>query len=168
MAGERLVERNAEAELIGTRIGRSPRQLLGGHVRGRTEHHARLREDHVGDRLRSASAIRRAVADEAEVGHPHVTAFVEHRIGGLEVAVNETGLVSGGQPLPGLDEAGHDLGGGTRLAEPCLQRAALHVLHRDEQRALEVANLVDRHDGRMHHPGKRPRLPLQACVGIRV
>ena len=41
-AGERLVQHDAERELIALRIGRRARELLGGHVRRRAEQRAGL------------------------------------------------------------------------------------------------------------------------------
>ena len=41
LAVERLVERDAEGELIGARVDVAAGELLGRHVRGRAEHGAR-------------------------------------------------------------------------------------------------------------------------------
>ena len=47
LAVQRLVQRDAEAELIGARVGRRAQELLGRHVRRRSHHRPRARQLHI-------------------------------------------------------------------------------------------------------------------------
>ena len=76
---------------------------------------------------------------QAEVQDFHFALLVDDDVGGLQVAMHDTGVVSGGQPIGDLD------GVAQRLIQPdafaadqAVQRLAGHVLHGDEIHRLPV------------------------------
>lgn len=116
---ECFVERNTEAELIGGLHGDPRGFLLGSHVFGSSEPSSRLsqgcelthpvrgRDDFTCDfgefwkRGRSPC--------EAKVGDANPPVGPEQNVFGLEITVNETRFMSGGQPSSGVDEAAEGL-----------------------------------------------------------
>ena len=104
LAGERLVQHDAERELIAARVGAVAVEQLRCHVRGRADHA-------VDDRQiasRSARADRcspgggivspRRVAREPEVHHADAAVLADDHVLGLEVAMDELRVVRGGEP----------------------------------------------------------------------
>jgi hypothetical protein len=130
MAGQRLVQRDAERELIGARLGHAEAfaiagaravavegggQELGREVGRRADQRAGAGQDV--DRTRGGGAERRggvAVVDQAEVGDAHAAVIAEHRVGRLEVAVDQAGLMRGQEALAGGAEHREDLGRAAR------------------------------------------------------
>ena len=149
---ERLVERDAERELVAARVGAAA-ELLGGHVRGRAHHRAGARQILRQRRLatgdggigRRGTRDRRAGRrDQPEVGDAHAAVLREQHVVGLEVAVNEAERVRGHEPATGLHERVDDrVDRPRRELEPAAQRAALRELHRDVDLIAERADLVD-------------------------
>ena len=133
LAVERLVERDAEAELIGPLVGALADDLLGRHVRGRPDPVPVLvsvASACVAVESRSvAVAVVRAVARlarqlvvaaarlarESEVDDARAPVLVQQHVVGLEVAVHQPGRVRGRQPAPGRDEDVEHLAPGARL-----------------------------------------------------
>ena len=128
-AGERAIERGAEAELIGPGVDRASRELLGRHEERRAE----VAEVHDADR---------AVARD-------------HDVGGLEVAMDEVRGVGGGEPARGAREDGEDLRPRARArGEPILQRDAVDELRGDEDVRPEIAGVVHGDDGAVRELGE--------------
>jgi len=74
-------------------------------------------------------------------------AFTDQHIGGLEIAMDQSRLVGGEQPVGNPDEHLQDLPSRGRLARPNVEPYALDVLERDEIDAfVEVSLVVDLHD----------------------
>ena len=148
LAVERLVQRHAEGELVGGRGRELARELLGRHVRGGAHHRARLgeglvevRHAHRGDG--ADRLVAPSTAGEAEVGHPYPTVAAEEHVVGLEIAVDQVGGVGRREAAPGLREDLEHLGDGPGLRpQPLAQGLAFDVLHRDEDRALELPHVV--------------------------
>jgi hypothetical protein len=115
VAGERrpvipgLVQRDAERELIGARVDRQAEVLLGRHVARRAHDRAGPGQGHVQlevlppDRAGRADPPRLVVdgGDQAEVGDPDPAIVADQHVVGLEVAVDQAGVVRGLQPSPG-------------------------------------------------------------------
>ena len=87
-------------------------------------------------------------AGQPEVGDPHLAGAVEHHIGRLEIAMDDTPLVGRGQArrdLPRhLERALH-----REPADATQQRAelfAVDVLHREEGVAVHFVDVVDAAD----------------------
>ena len=163
LAVQRLVQRDAEAELI-RQGGHGPAAVrLGRHIGGRADEHAGLGEGlDVEDgtaaaRGRVVVVGRAAVglvggaavleAGEAEVGDADAAVVADEHVVGLEVAVDEAGLVGCGEARGGAGEDGVDLfeGAGAR-PHPLAEGGALDELHGDEDPAFEEADVVHRND----------------------
>ncbi len=127
LAGEEFIEHEPERIDIAARRDLVARQLLRRHVGGRA----------------GANRFARR-ARQPEVRDADLAGAVEHHVRGLEVAVDDVALVSGGEP-------GADL---TRDLERALFREpadalqqrrevfAVHVLHRQECRAVDLVDVV--------------------------
>ena len=103
---------------------------------------------------------------EPEVSHPHPPVATHEHVGGLEVAVDEADVVGGGEGPSGVDKHGDLLPQRPVLGvEPLAQRDALDELHRDEQRPVVLADVVDRHHVGVVELGERTRLLPQ---GVRL
>jgi hypothetical protein len=112
--------------------------LLGRHVGGRAAPHVPL-ADVFGE------------PGEAEVGQAQLPARIEHHVRGLEIAVQDAFLVGGGQACAQL----------ARNLQPLVRRQpadaaeqrgqvlAVDVLHRQEDDAVDLADVVDAADVRM-------------------
>ena len=104
---------------------------------------------------------------EAEVEHPRPTVLVDDHVVGLEVAVNEPGLVRGREAPRRLHVHGDDLGhAALSLLEPAPQGHALDQLHRDEGAPFVLTNLVDVRDVDVTQLGHRRRLAPQPRLPV--
>ena len=99
---------------------------------------------------------------EAEVHEPAAVRG-EEEVRRLHVAVDDTGVVQGGEPL---EEVEDELDGLARRHRPAPQprgeRLAGKELHHDERLAVVLADLVDRAQIRVAHARRRARLPQEA------
>ncbi len=138
-----------------------PLDLLGGEVVRRA--------DHLADPGQAVAGARAAVLGEPEVGQVGVAA-VDEDVGGLDVAVDQTGDVGGVQRGGDLAaDVQHPVG-----AEPALlaqdrgQVRAGDVLHRDVEQAVDLAGVVDRDDVRMRERRGDPGLAQEALAEVGV
>ena len=167
-AEQRLVQRDAERELVGARIDVAAVELLGRHVRRGAEHRARRGELEVVDRGARASAPGPGLGTDArpgrgepEVGHADPAVRADQAVVGLEVAVDDAGGVRGGQPAAGGDVGLDDLGDRVRLLLPLPEAPARDQLHRDVRRAVGDPDVVDPDHVGVVDLRHRPRLADQ-------
>ena len=109
-------------------------------------------------------AQRLGEAGQAEVGDAHVALAVEHHVRGLQVAVQHALLVRRGQPGAELPR---DLERLVRRqpADPPQQRGevlAVHELHRQEEVALGLADVVDAAHRRVRDLARDAHLAVEA------
>ena len=175
LAVERLVERDAEAELIGARVDVGAGELLGRHVARRAEHGARGGQRGVErGRHRGRGAPRGLVVEreqrprEPEIGDADAAVAADQHVVGLEVAVEQAHAVGGDQAARRLQEHVHDLAPGPRVAlEPAGQGVALDELHRDVQIAVVGgADVVDADHVGVGQLGDRLGLAAQPLLGV--
>ena len=143
--------------------GRVAGRLLGAHVRGRAEHGA-------------GPGHQRVLGLEprdAEVGEQHAAVLRDEHVRRLDVAVDDAGLVRGGECVgEQRAHARRDLGehraAPLELAE---QRLAADQLHHDERRIVAVvavaADVVDAQDVRVLERGRGARLALESPHDLR-
>ena len=169
-AVQRLVQRDAEAELIGARVERLAAELLGRHVRRRADEraglgHGRRRRDGASTALPTSGGSDRLLREprEPEVHDAHGAVAPDHDVLGLEVAVDDAGRVRRRQPAPGGDEHVQDLAPASRLrAQPRVDGLAFDELHRDVDAIVDGARVVDGDDVRVRQARDRARLAQQA------
>jgi len=154
-AGDHLVQQHAEREQIAAVIQRLAARLLGRHVGHGPDHLAfpgQLAADrlepgvHVLDRLLLRP---RAVEQlgQAEVQQLDVAVAGDDDVGRLEIAVHDAVLVGVGQTLGDRNAQTWPLLELQRpTADDLAQGAALEQLHRNEWRAVVLADFVDHGD----------------------
>lgn len=128
---QHLVQHNAERPDVRARIDVAAANLLGRHVRDRSQRRTSARE------VRGPGEFR-----QTEVHDLHEAVARDHRVGRLHIAVHEAGLVRARQGLRHLDrdvERVRHRNGASR--DPLLQRLAVVVRHRQEQ--FPIGCLVD-------------------------
>ena len=129
LAGEHLVEHEAERVQVALHRHRAARELLGRHVGRRA-----------GPRVRAVVGR----PGDAEVGEAHVPLAVDHHVRRLEVAVQHAPLVRGGEAgaqLPRhLDRL--VLRQPPDAAQQRREVLAVDVLHREVRPAVDLADVV--------------------------
>ena len=140
IAGQHLVEKDAERVDVGARIDAASHGLLRGDVVGRPEHAPGLGEP-VG--LQRAS--------DAEVRHLRPALGVDQYVLRLHVAVNEAPSMGGRKPASDLDRVGRGLVDGQRphALDPLLERLTVYVLEDDVGVAAILAGVDHGNDVRM-------------------
>ncbi len=147
LAGEDLVEHQAERVDVAARRDLAACQLLRRHVGGRAGADRFARD-----------------ARQAEVGEADLAGAVEHDVRGLEIAVDDVALVRGG-------EAGADLprdlerallGESSDAPQQRREILAVDVLHRQERAAVDLVDVVDAADVRVRD------LPRHADFGVQL
>ncbi len=147
-AGQHFVEDRAQRIDVGGRpdiLGMSAR-LFGGHVAGRAHDLAQL----------GLTAVRFEPLGQAEIGDLGDAILGEQNVGGLQIAVDDSGVVG---ELDGPGERDQELGGRAaglgRTCEPVIERAPLEQLEGNEGCAGGFADLEDLNDVGMTQPGDR-------------
>ena len=125
--------------------------LLGRHVRRGAKDHAALRR---GDGQRRRIVVVRARAlhlGQTEVQDLRVAATADEDVGGLDVAVNDVGVVRGIERIRDFDaECQHRVQRQTAMIdESVLQRGAFETLHDDKGAAILLADIVNGADVRV-------------------
>ena len=140
LAGEQLVEHEPERIDVGALRQLAAGELLGRHVLRRAG--ARLEPPDAG-----------GGAGQTEVGDLRAAAPVDHHVGGLEIAVQHTFLVRGGQPRAQLSRDLNRLVFGKMADAPEQRRQvlAVHVLHREKVPAVGLRHVEHAADVRMRH-----------------
>ena len=134
---------------------------------------ARLFGRHVGGRADHRAGTGQAVVEgarEAEVGDFGPAVGVEHEVGRLEVAVQQTGGVDRGESLGGVAHQFQcaPLGHPARGAQQALGIAAQDQFKREERRAFMLTHIQAAHHARMVDGLQRARLAHEArgVVGV--
>ena len=92
-----------------------------------------------------------------------MSALGDEEIGWLDVAMDDPLSVSGIERVSHLDrDLERGVGGERPACEPVAQRLALEPLHHDEERALRLADVMDRTDVGMIQRRRCPRFPLES------
>ena len=154
LAGQHLVGHDRERVHVGAAGHGLARDLLRRHVRRRAQD------------LAGGGHHRGLDAGHAEVHQLRLPVGLDHDVGGLDVAVDDAGAVSGvhrfrhrGQDAQGLLRLDAPL-----LADQAVERPALDVLHHQ----VVVAEVEDPHDRRVTEPARGLGLAaeaLQVLVG---
>ena len=152
---DQLEEHRPYAEHVAAAVDLGALDLLGRHVVGRSEDDAGGGHGGGGE------------SGDAEVHDLHRAVLTDEDVGGLDVAVDDAGLVGVGQPVQHLQDDRHLAVEGER--DPQAQRLEevlpLEQLHGDVRRAVGVVPQVeDEHHVGVHELGHRPRLPLEAVL----
>ena len=152
--GQRLVEDAAERVDVGGGADRAAAPLLRRHVLGGADDRGAAEHAAVAERL-----------GEAEVGEEGAVAF-DQDVVRLDVAVDDAGGVGGVERFGDLAEQGD--GAGRRQRPVAVDRppqvAALDQAHRDDQLAVDLARVEDRHHRRMVEAGGEPGLAQEALA----
>ncbi|SNQ48326.1 hypothetical protein FRACA_2390007 [Frankia canadensis] len=121
LAGERLEQHHPGGVDVAAGVGGAVGDLLGGEVADGTQDHA------VSQRLGGLAEG----PGEAEVGHLHLAVVAEQDVLGLDVAMDDPGVVGGGERLHHRLDDLDGLGDRQPAArtEMLAQRAAAHQLH---------------------------------------
>ena len=154
-AGEDLEQHQAEREDVAALRDVLARELLGRHVGGRA-----------GSDVGEAAGE----AGQAEVGDADAAFRVEHDVGRLEIAVQHAAVVRRGKA--GADLA-RDLGGALfREAADALQQPgqifAVDQLHRQEDAAVVLADVVDAADVAVRHLARDAHFVVELGEPLRV
>ena len=153
---DELAEHRPHAEQVAALVDAAPAHLLRRHVVGGSHRDPAAR--FLGLRER-----------DPEVHDLDVAVAGEEHVGGLDVAVDDARRMRAAQPLEDLED---DLdlpaeGEGRALSQRVLQVLAVQELHRDERRAVGVvAEVEDRDDVGVDHPGDGPGLALEADLPL--
>src|SRR5690606_26284254 len=115
--------------------------------------------DHAGRGERGLAGAQR----DAEVGELDRAVGGDEHVGGLDVPVDDPGLVHGVQPARALREERQQpvRGHGSLTAQQPRQRLARHVLQDEEAGAVPLAVVEDDGDVRVDHPARVARLGPQ-------
>lgn len=135
--GEEFEQHAAEGVQVGRLGHRRGEELLGGHVAGGADRDTRARH----------LAVLDVVEDppHAEVEDLDHSTAQQHDVGGLEIAVNDTGGVRRGQPVRDLSAQRRDPADGQlrMLAHQVSQGLPVEKLHRDVGQTGAVHPAVD-------------------------
>ncbi len=146
-AGEDFVEDEAERVDIAPDGDLLSAQLLGRHIGRRA-----------GPNVRDLADRR-----QAEVHDPDPARAVEHDVRRLQIAVQHAALVRGGESRADLPRDLEPLvfRQPADAAEQDREILAVHVLHRDEQLAVDLPDVVHAADVRMRHGPRGPHLVVE-------
>ena len=140
--------------------GLGHRDLFGGHVAERSDHPSVIRSAH--DR---PGAEERG---QAEIHQPHPSARVDQHVLGLDVPVDDPGVVG---MLEGLGDLRHEVEGialGDRaVGQELPQAGPLDVFHHQAKEVTRLADVEHRRDERVPQLRERSRLaqePVLECV----
>ena len=108
----------------------------------------------------------RGSSGETEVEHARPAIIADHDVGGLEIAVDDAGIVCGREAAARADEHLHDIGHRSFAdVEPLLDVVTFDELHRDVDPIIEHAGVIHGDHIGMREP--RERLGLSQQPGAR-
>ena len=157
--GQHLVENRTQRVDVAARVRGAALalRLLGADVEHGPHERPRARQ------LR----LRGLVEREAEVGELGSAALLDQDVRGLDVTVNDAGLVRGADGLGDLlRDRDRLLDGQAPPADPLVERVAADQLHRHVVAVLPVADLVYRDDVLVLEPRGGPGLALEAADAL--
>ena len=159
VAGEHLVDEHAGRVDVGARVGLAVDHELGGEVGDRADQHA------AGGGVLGLGVDR---AGQAEVGDLDPAVVGQQHVLGLDVAVQDPGVVGGRERAEHRLDHRQRLGRRHRgfLADQVAQGQAGDVLHHQEQRAVVVAGVEDGDHVVVGQPGRRAGLALEAAYEL--
>ena len=120
-----------------------------------------------------SGSIRSSCAREPEVGDDRAAVTRDEHVLRLDVAMDEPGLMRGGDAVGGTEETCEDLVAIARLVGPLPQRHAVDELHREPDFFAFGPDVVDVADVRMREPRERlgfanePRATLRVIAARR-
>ena len=157
LAGEKLIEDDADGEKIGAAVHRQSQDLLRRHVGRRAEHRADLRQ------------FRRFDVGNAEVGDLHRAIRQQEDVRRLDVAMDHAQPMRVAERRQDLRQDAHRVRRPEALVlfEVLLELAPLDQLHRDVPDAGIFAEVVDRDDIGMRQPARGLRLAAKAREDLR-
>ena len=139
---EHLPQHHPECPDVRARVDRFAASLLGAHVGGGAEDDALDRGvtgDGGGEGQARVAGLRLPCLGEAEVEHLDGAVGPDPDVGGLEVAVDDAGLVGGLEGLGDLTRDGYGLVDRDRPAgDHLVKPLALHQLHDEEVDCVEL------------------------------
>ena len=160
LAGEALVQHEAEGVEVGATVQPATAHLLRGQVLGRAHHHVVA-----GEVVTTTQRL-----GDAEVGQQHLAVGCDHHVARLHVAVDEPRCV---RSVERARQRHADVHGqlGAELAllvQEATQRLAVDVLHHHGL-AIAVGDGVEHlHDVRVVHAGDRDRLAAEPLGDHRI
>ena len=162
-----LVEDRAERELVGAEVEGLAARLLGRHVADGAENGARPRFLDCRGALAASLRLVSQQLGQAEVEDLDVAVPGHHHVLGLQVAVDDAGRVGLAEAVGNLKRDIEQAPGRQRsFVQELPQRLALDELHRDVDRGVRCADVVDRDDVRVVQGRCRARLLLEAFAPI--
>ncbi len=165
-ASGQLVEHQAQREDVGGGGDRLGARLLGRHVPGRAQEHARVRDAATGDRPAAGGSWQQP--DQAEVEHLDVAVGADHQVLGLDVAVDDARGVGRSKRRGHLPDQRQEPGQVGVRARQRPQRLPLDPFQDQERPAPVFANAVKGADGRVIQRRGGARLAPEPCQGARV
>jgi hypothetical protein len=179
-AGGHFVQHGAERKKIAARVEFLAANLFGRHVSdgahggaGAGKHVLRIARgvgrSSYGFTYTRAARVRRQQFRQAEIENFGVAAASDEKIGGLDVAMNDSLGVRGVQRVGDFDADVEQAVHFQRVAvHSVLQRSAVEKFHGDEGFAVFFADIVDGANAGMVQGGSGLRLALEAPEGLLV
>ena len=156
-AGQHVVQNQPERVDVGALVDGLALRLFRRHVLDRAD-------DGSGDRHADARARRRS--RDAEVHDERAVFVIQHDVGGLEIAMDDAGLVCRGETggnVPGDLE--HSIEGQPPLLfQDGRQIRSVHVRHRDVGDAVDLAQIVNADDVAMRDLPGEQQFALEALL----
>jgi hypothetical protein len=165
---EQLMQQDAEGEDVAARVRGFARGLFRRHVGDGSENNPRVSafSKALGGGLRIGTLLK---FGQAEIGQLCISVSADQDILRLDIAVQDSGRVSGGKTVSDAREEFYDLPpAGFFRTNPVAECAAVHELSYQILMAFKIAGVVNGNDVWMIKRGSRLRLALKPAAGSRV
>ena len=177
-SGRHFIQHCAQRKEIATPVQFFPAGLFRRHVRDRAERHSRAGQvvhsaqsghGRGSDLFCRGLALGRHQLGQSEIQDLRLRALGQEDIRGLEVPMDDPGLVGGFERIGDLDCNFEGLSPGQRLPRNhVLERLPFQQLHHDEGLTLELVNFVDGANVGVVETGGGTGFALKALQGLRV